>query len=174
MALPVQKFRELVFQMLYSYDIGKPEDQDIMDLLSHELAVTHKSTRDAQLRCQLIFTHLKEIDALIAKTSLSYEFERIQTVERNILRLAIFEILFDENKDIPYKVSIAEALRLARKFSTKESASFINAILDAVYKASRGEVIDPNQITEATQELVEIEELHKKHLNNLDNNITTS
>ena len=157
MALPLQKYRELVFQMLYSQDIGKAQDSDIMELLGQELAIAKKPLRDAQMKVHLIQSHLAEIDALIGKASLSYDFERIQSVERNILRLGVFELFYD--KEIPHKVVIAEALRLARKFSTKESASFVNAILDAIYRLSQGETIDRTQIEQSTQDLISIEKL---------------
>lgn len=155
MAVPVQKLREIVFQMLYSTDLGRSTDENMLDLLTKELAVTKKVVKDVQARVHLIREQIKEIDALIAKTSKSYEFERIQSVERNILRLGAFELLYDST--IPPKVAIAEALRLARKFSTKESASFINAILDAIYKSSIGEKFDPKVLAQSAKQLTEIE-----------------
>jgi len=155
MALPVQKFREIVFQMLYSYDLGHPDDESILNLLSKELEVTKKAVKEVQARVHTIRSHLKEIDALITKASKSYEFERIQSVERNILRLGAFEILHDPA--IPPKVAIAEALRLARKFSTKESATFINAVLDALYKSSQGEKVDAKLLAQSAEELAESE-----------------
>lgn len=160
MSLPAQKFREVVFQMLYSYDTGRATDEDMLDLLSSELAVTKKSVREAQMRVHQLLSHLPEIDALISNTSQSYAFERIQTVERNILRLGIYEMVFDTA--IPEKVAIAEAMRLARKFSTKESATFINAILDASLKARQGDVVEENKLQESAEELNLIEEVSKE------------
>lgn len=160
MSLPAQKFREVVFQMLYSYDTGRATDEDMLDLLSSELAVTKKSVREAQMRVHQLLSHLPEIDALISNTSQSYAFERIQTVERNILRLGIYEMVFDPA--IPEKVAIAEAMRLARKFSTKESATFINAILDASLKTRQGDAIEENKLQESAEELNLIEEVSKE------------
>lgn len=166
MSLPAQKFREIVFQMLYSYDMGRATDENMIDLLCTELAVTKKSVKEAQVRVRLILQNLEEIDRLITKTSHSYAFERIQSVERNILRMSVFELLFDSL--IPEKVAIVEAMRLARKFSTKESASFVNAILDALYQSSKGETINEKQLQLSVEELALIEKvsheasLHKK------------
>jgi len=157
MTIPAQKFREIVFQLLYSYDIGRATDENMIDLLTKELSVTKKIICDAQRHLQLILKHKDEIDATIAKTSHAYAFERIQTVERNILRIGVYEILFDEN--IPPKVAIAEAMRLARKFSTKEAASFVNAILDAIYKRSIGKDADTTLLEESVDNLVKIEEI---------------
>lgn len=157
MSIPAQKFREIVFQMLYSYDMGRATDENMLDLLTQELAVTKKIARDAQMRVHLIRSHLKEIDSLITATSHSYNFERIQSVERNILRLGAFELFFD--KDIPYKVAMAEALRLARKFGTKESGIFVNAILEAIFKSSQGEPIDTVKLKLSADELARIEQI---------------
>ena len=73
----------------------------------------------------------EEIDPMIQKVSNEYVLERIALVERNIIRLAIHEMLI--SKDVPPKVVIAEAIRLARKFATPEAANYVNAILDALY-----------------------------------------
>lgn len=134
MSLPQQKFREIVFQMLFSIDMGQASEEDMLPLLMAELSVTKQSVRKAQERVRNLLTRQSEIDALIAKSSTSYSFERIQSVERNILRLGIFEMLYDD--EVPPKVAIAEAVRLTRKFSTPESGHFVNAILDSIYKES--------------------------------------
>lgn len=160
MPLPAQKLREVVFQMLYSSDIGKATDENMLSLLSQELKVPKSAVRTAQLRVHQMTPHLKEIDRKIGETSHSYAFERIQTVERNILRLAIFELLFDN--DIPEKVAISEAMRLAKKFATKESAHFVNAILDAIYKESKGLEIDETKLDLAASELGEIEKVSEE------------
>lgn len=159
MAIPQQKFREVVFIMLYSVDISRAKGKEMQDLLMAELAVTKKVVREAQDRIEKILQKQSEIDATISKSSLSYAFERIQTVERNILRLAIFEMLFDD--EIPPKVAIVEAVRLARKFSTPESSLFINAILDNVYKTSLGEAVDTKQIDLVVDQLIESEKKAK-------------
>ena len=135
MSLPQQKYREMVFQMLYSLDIGQAKDDDLIDLMMKELNITKKSARDALDRTRAIFKNLPQIDPVIEATASEYAFDRIQTVERNILRLGVFEMLYDEQ--IPPKVAIAEAIRIARKFSTPEASQFINAILDAIYKKSQ-------------------------------------
>ena len=155
MALPLHKFREIVFQLLYSQTIGTPDETLMIDLIMGELAVSKKNVRLAQEKVHLIQENLPEIDRLISSVSTSYDFERIQTVTKNILRLGIFELFYDEL--IPPKVAIAEAIRLSRKFNTPESASFVNALLDHLYKKSLGEEGDPQQLAEFTQELAKSE-----------------
>jgi transcription antitermination protein NusB len=134
MALPVQKFREMVFQMLYAFDFASTESEEMIDLMMQELKVSKKSAREADLRMRAILEKVEEIDQKIRPASTEYQFERISSVEKNILRMGIFELCYDES--IPPKVAIAEAIRLCRKFGTPESANFVNAILDSIYKAT--------------------------------------
>lgn len=160
MSVPQQKFREIVFQALYSYDIGRAKDEDIIELLMKELLVSKKVVREALEKAQNVTAIQEETDRMIAATSASYEFERIQTIERNILRLGIYEMFFDD--EVPPKVAIAESIRLARKFGTPESAGFINAILDSLYKASLGQDVDVQQVMDSAEKLIQSEELAKK------------
>ena len=90
----------------------------------------------------------EEIDALITKHSQGYGLERIPRVERNIVRLGIYELLFVP--EVPQKVAIAESMRLARKFSTKEAATFVNAIMDSVYQSLEKEGLSDAPLSAAT------------------------
>lgn len=136
MTLPVQKLRELVFQLLYSYDIGKADDEVMIPFMMKELSVTRKTVKEAQILVKKIISHLADLDKLITHYVKDYSFERIQSVERNTLRLGLFELFL--NDDLPPKVAIAEAMRLTRKFGSPESSAFINAVLDAAYKDKTG------------------------------------
>lgn len=131
MALPIQKLREIVFHLLYSNDFEALNEDMIPFLMQHH-QVTKKSLYTAQDIVGKLASHRQEIDELIQSHSAEYEFDRIPRVERNLLRLGIFEMVY--SKETPPKVAISEAVRLARKFATVESAQFINAILDAIYK----------------------------------------
>lgn len=135
MAITQQKLREIVFQLLYSYDFAQNSPDEMIPFLMAYYAIPKKALFIAEEKKKLIVSKLPEIDALIAETSLAYEFSRISRIEKNILRLGLFEIYFSE--DIPDKVSISEAIRLARKFSTPEGATFVNAILDILYKKKK-------------------------------------
>lgn len=128
MALSNQKFREIVFQLLFGLDFSTPSEEDTTEMLMQQLAVPKRALFEAQARAQKMVKLFPEIDRTIASHSKEYEFDRIPRVERAILRLGIFELFHDS--EIPPKVAIAEAIRLARKFATAEAASFINAVLD--------------------------------------------
>ena len=79
----------------------------------------------------LIFSHSVEVDKLIKVRSNNWDFDRITLIDKLILRMALVEMIHKE--DVPPKVSIAEGVEIAKQFSTEDSSSFINGILDSVY-----------------------------------------
>lgn len=157
MVLSQQKFREIVLQLLYSQDVANPNELLIIELMMAELAISKKNVRLAYERVQKIQSLLNEIDPLITSVSTSYDFDRIQVVTKNILRLAIFELFYDDQ--IPHKVAIAEAIRLSRKFNTPESASFVNALLDHLYQKSLGKEVDSQKLAQQSNAFLESEQI---------------
>lgn len=157
MVLSNQKFREIVLQLLYSQEVGHPNETHLIELMMNELAVSKKNVRLAYEKTQKILTNLPKIDALISSVSATYDLNRIQIVTKNILQLALFEMFFDHQ--VPPKVAIAEAIRLSRKFNTPESASFVNAILDQLYQTSLG---TPGDVDQLSQRLNDLEESEKQ------------
>ena len=128
--------REHALQILFQWDMRKqPVDESIAafygSLYSEESAV--RPERDEFLEQLVRGTVEKagEIDALISGHAEHWRIERMPAVDRNILRLAIYELRHTET---PPAVTIDEALELARRFSTEESVQFVNGVLDAVHK----------------------------------------
>lgn len=121
--------RELAIQFLYQHDMGGGS-------LAEELPLfwtTQQDINDAahQFAEELIRGAMEQHDVInekIEKYTQNWELQRIAAVDRNILRLAIYEMLFRD--DIPPVVSINEAVDIAKKFSTPESGAFVNGILD--------------------------------------------
>jgi len=130
MAVPKQKFREVVFLWLFSQEFS-PDEEEMVDFLMAQLRVTRKIVKEAMEIFIKISSLLPDIDALIANYSKSYAPERIGRVEKTALRLAIYELCYEQ--EVPPRVVMAEGIRLTRKFSVGESSSFVNAILDALY-----------------------------------------
>jgi transcription antitermination protein NusB len=125
--------REAAVQFLYQVDIYKPAKVD------EALAEFWKQNEEPQnvrdfandlLRGAL--EKLPEVDAKIRTLADNWDFERLAAVDRNILRLAVYEMLF--RPEIPPVVSINEAIEIAKKFSTAESGKFVNGLLDRVKK----------------------------------------
>lgn len=132
MAIPIQKLREAVFQLLYSMEFHKSSDDELMHMLMQELKITKKNASLALEKTKKIVAHQEQIDTLMKAQVESYEISRIHSVERTILRLAIYECIVE--KSLPLEIAIAEAKRLVRKFSTQDAEAFVQAILDAIYK----------------------------------------
>lgn len=135
MAQSMQKYRQIVFQLLYSRSFSGVSDE--LSLIQRENAIPKKQAREALERVNAIEEKIPELDKLIEAKAVDYELDRISKIERSILHLALFELLYT---DLPDKVAIAEAVRLSRKFSTREAASFVNAVLDAIFKERDGAI----------------------------------
>jgi len=124
--------RECAVQMLYQRDIGKHDCRYILnsfwEMNEHSPQVREFATR----LFEGSVARLKEIDELIQSHAENWRLSRMAAVDRNILRLAVYELLSEEKT--PSTVVINEALEVARKFSTHESAQFVNGILDSIRK----------------------------------------
>jgi len=116
------KAREYVLQMLYQVDITGGCWQEIIN--SEELKDFSTELLGGVVK------HIQEIDKKISKYAANWQLERMAFVDRNIMRLGCFELLF--RQDIPPKVAINEAVELAKKYSGLESGKFVNAILDQI------------------------------------------
>jgi transcription antitermination protein NusB len=128
-----RKGRELALQMLFQWDLSRElfanvrntfwtlnndMDEEVQTFADHLAAGTAE--------------HIDQIDVLLAKHAEHWRVSRMAVVDRNVLRLACFELLFETQT--PKAVVINEALEVARKFSTPESIQFINGILDSIRK----------------------------------------
>ncbi len=132
MALSKQKFREIVFQLLFSTDFSSIKEKETLEMLMEQLSVPKSTLREALSLAEKMSEHFPEIDRKIASLAKEYEFDRIPRVEKTILRLGLFELLHDSS--LPPKVAISEAIRLSRKFATPEASSFVNAVMDSAHK----------------------------------------
>ena len=125
--------RECALQMLYEYDVGRNPTDEILrtfwKMNNHPDGVADFANQ--------LFTgtveRLEEIDAVIQQNTKNWRLVRLAAVDRNVLRLAVFELLSDTRT--PETVVINEALEIARKFSTQESATFVNGVLDSIKNA---------------------------------------
>ncbi len=122
--------RECALQMLYQLDVGKHSKDEI--LLTYWQMNEHppKVREFAEQLFEGTVQRLKQIDKVIQQHTKNWRLGRMAAVDRNVLRLAVFEFL--SGGKTPDTVVINEALEIARKFSTQESAQFVNGILDSI------------------------------------------
>ncbi|MCB1024517.1 MAG: transcription antitermination factor NusB [Acidobacteria bacterium] len=127
-----RKARECALQMLFAADVAKTSNAVLTRVFWNELSDQDfdESTRDFANNLAIgTIDKMPEIDETIKTRAEHWRIERMAIVDRNILRLAVSEFLFEET---PYTVVINEALEIARRFSTFEATQFINGILDAI------------------------------------------
>jgi N utilization substance protein B len=135
-----RKAREYVLQFLYGIDFTKLAGNISPEELKEKLNLFWKEAgekdRDVKKFASDIIKgtliHLGSIDAAIQSAAENWRLERMASVDRNILRYAAYELMYQ--KDIPPAVAINEAIEIAKTYSTLESASFINGILDKILK----------------------------------------
>ena len=132
--------REVALQILYQLDVQEQlSDQQGLALFWQNFAAHEeeppKDERDdeeaREFAGQLVKgvrEHLQEIDSLLATASKNWRIERMARVDRNLLRLALFELKY--SADVPAKVAINEAIEIAKRYGTAESPAFVNGILD--------------------------------------------
>jgi N utilization substance protein B len=121
--------RELAAQFLYQYDFNDgPIDESLALFWLTQQRVSESVRVFAEELIRGALDHQVAIDDKIQQYTQNWELQRIAAVDRNILRLAMYEMLFRD--DIPPVVSINEAVDIAKKFSTRESGAFVNGILD--------------------------------------------
>ena len=125
--------REAALQYLFSDELNKVEDGNIGEDDFWEIRPTRPKEREfAEELLTGLAAEREAVDQAIMDAVENYAFHRIAVVDRNILRLATYEILFCDN--IPVPVSINEAVEIAKRFGEKDSARFVNGILDRVRK----------------------------------------
>ncbi|MBO4375934.1 MAG: transcription antitermination factor NusB [Lachnospiraceae bacterium] len=124
------ELREQVFKLLFRVEFNVPEDMDEQVKLFMQDIDNHASdaeNEEINKKYVAVKEHLKEIDDMINDKAENWSVERMGKVELTILRLALFEIKFDD--DIPTNVAINEAIELAKKFGQDSSGAFVNGIL---------------------------------------------
>lgn len=126
--------RECALQMLYQIDLRKENVQEIIKGYWQSQESDEEVTSFANQLVLGTIKMLSEIDEKISKHADNWDLKRMAVVDRNILRLATFEL--SHRDDIPPKVCMNEAVELAKRFGDTESAKFINGVLDAIHKQS--------------------------------------
>ena len=124
-----RELRENIFKMLFRVEFHEEDEMNDQLTLFEEQLEGLKETDLSQIKekTKEIIGHLKEIDAEINEKSTGWKTSRMGKVDLSIIRLAVYEIRFDE--EVPEKVAINEAVELAKKFGTDESPAFINGVL---------------------------------------------
>jgi N utilization substance protein B len=126
-----RKARECALQMLFQFDLARQPVDELIRTYWGELAEAADDIKDFANDLVIgVVDHLDEIDERIRHRTEHWRISRMAVVDRNLLRLAVYEFVFQPNT--PKTVAINEALEIARRFSTHEATQFVNGILDAI------------------------------------------
>lgn len=128
--------RSIVLQSLFEWDFsGKPEDlKHIIDRNIAEFAPGHSDTVFIYTLGEIVQRKQTILDDIITKAAPEWPIEKISSVDRNVLRMGLAELLFGDREQVPPKVAINEAIELAKTFGGENSGKFVNGVLGAVYK----------------------------------------
>ena len=127
---PRRKARAIALQALYEMDTTRHEVGEVLDRLLVGGSISEDNSTFVRQMVNQVVQHRKEIDENIKKFAPTWPIEQLSVVDRNILRLAISEILF--NNIVTIKVAINEAVELAKKFGGESSSKFVNGVLGSV------------------------------------------
>ncbi len=122
--------REYALKMLFQIDQGGLPPQEVMDYFLGENQASEEVLEYARALTSGVTREMGEIDRLISRQAQNWRLARIAAVDRNILRVAVFELL--HCPDVPASAVINEAIEIAKKYSTEESGRFVNGILDKI------------------------------------------
>ena len=125
-----RKARSIALQALYEIDSVQHDPEETLKHLQAELGLTEETFSFARLLVEGVVKYKDKLDTQIRRYAPAWPIEQIAFIDRNILRLAIFEIIIDNR--IPVKVAINEAVELAKNFGGDSSSKFINGVLGAI------------------------------------------
>jgi N utilization substance protein B len=123
-------------QSLYEWDFSAKK-ADLEKIVERNIREFGPGLEDASFVWQLvtgIVQNLKEIDKIIEKAAPEWPIDQITIIDRNVLRIGLYELLFGDREAVPPKVAINEAIELAKSFGGESSGKFINGVLGTVYK----------------------------------------
>ncbi len=129
--------RSIVVQSLFETDFNKKSETDALDILRRNTEEFAPGMGDFLFTENLLKNVLKkstDLDKIITKAAPDWPIDKISIVDRNILRVGLYELIFADHKEVPPKVAINEAIELAKTYGGDTSSKFVNGVLGAVYK----------------------------------------
>jgi len=128
-----RKARESALQILFQHDFQKQDLKTVMALYWRDHEGPTEVQEFTSALVEGVLRNLNEIDGVIRKHSTNWRLDRMPAVDRNILRLATYELLFE--RDIASSVTLNEAIEIAKRFGTEDSGSFVNGVLDPIARS---------------------------------------
>ena len=131
------KARENALKVLYQSEITRRDVESVSDQYWSELGEYDDTVKNyCDLLTRGVEKNLAAIDECISKYATNWQLKRMAIIDRNIMRIAAFELNYSD--DIPPKVAINEAVELAKKYGDTDSSKFVNGVLDKIHKSEKG------------------------------------
>lgn len=124
-------------QSLYEWDFKGRHNEMLADILAHNIKEFGAGIDDPSFIAQIVkgvLDHSAELDKIIEKAAPQWPLDQIAIVDRNVLRIGLFELLFGNREEVPPKVAINEAIELAKSFGGDSSGKFVNGVLGTIYR----------------------------------------
>ncbi len=124
-------------QSLYEWDFKGSKSEDLAPIVERNIKEFASGVDDPTFIVQLVqgvVSHLDKINAIIEKAAPQWPLAQIAIVDRNVLRIGLYELLFGSRDEVPPKVAINEAIELAKSFGGESSGKFVNGVLGTVYR----------------------------------------
>jgi len=129
--------RSIVLQSLYELDFRKDKNLEIKPILEKNIKEFGEGIDELDFMNKLAegtLKHRPQIDKIIEESAPEWPLEQITIVDRNVLRIGIYELLFGNKKEVPPKVAINEAIELAKNYGGESSGRFVNGVLGTIYR----------------------------------------
>src|SRR3990167_5683561 len=129
--------RSVAMQSLYEWDFRGRSDDLLPNILEHAIREFGTGLDDPEFVVRLVrgtVEHVADIDEIIVRAAPQWPIDQIAAVDRNVLRLGLYELLFGDYSAVPPKVAINEAIELAKNFGGESSGKFVNGVLGTVYR----------------------------------------
>ena len=129
--------RSIVLQSLYEWDFRNEKKLDIEKILEKDINEFGQGINEQEFMKKLakgVLEYKEMIDKIIEKSAPEWPLAQITIVDRNVLRIGIYELLFGDKKEVPPKVAINEAIELAKSYGGESSGRFINGVLGTIYR----------------------------------------
>jgi transcription antitermination protein NusB len=129
--------RSIAMQSLYEWDFRNAKNDQIEEIMRHNIQEFGPGSEDEafiQYLVKGVLKHKEKINKLIEKCAPEWPLDQVTVVDRNVLRLGIFELVFGNYEEVPPKVAINEAIELAKTFGGESSGRFVNGVLGTIYR----------------------------------------
>jgi transcription antitermination protein NusB len=129
--------RSISLQSLYEWDFNNAGKEKIEDIIEKNIEDNKEKIKDKEFiyaLAQGVVNNIEELNRIITAAAPEWPLDKITTIDRNVLRIGLYELIYGNKEEVPPKVAINEAIELAKSFGGSSSGRFVNGVLGTVYK----------------------------------------